>query len=240
MSSDRRELMTTTEIPSQTSNGHKVAVEKTETAPTEVPTSLSANPALLGYPAFAIGALSLALFLTGFNQTTIPSTLAGGLPIMIVASGLLLIVASIWAIKRNDGVQAAIFGLFGAFWLSFTVLIVGLLDNWFGKLPEPAQRGANANFLLVWFVLMLAMTFATLRLPKAITLLFVLVDFSLITLFSAVSIARPGAGGDPFILHPGIAALFIMPFLGLYLFMSATNAALGGKSFPMGKPFIKR
>ncbi|GLZ36285.1 hypothetical protein Lesp02_84720 [Lentzea sp. NBRC 105346] len=235
--------MTTTEIPSQTSNGHvkeHAPVERTEPTPTEVPVSLAASPALLGYPAFAIGALSLALFLTGFNQVTIPSTLAGSLPIMIVASGFLLIVASVWAIKRNEGVHAAMFGLFGAFWLSFTVLIIGLLDNWFGKLPEPAQRGANANFLLIWFVLMLVFTGATLRLPKAVTLLFVLIDFSLITLFAAVSIARPGAGGDPFILHPGIAALFTMPFVALYLFASSVNTALGGKSFPMGKPFIRK
>lgn len=227
--------MTTTAIPSQTTNGHAVETAPAP-APAKVPSSFSASPALLGFPAFAIAALSLALFLTGFNQTTIPSTLAAPLPIMILASGLLF-AATAWAIRRDEGVMASIFGLFGTFWLSFSMLVLGLLNNWFGKLPEPAQRGAQANFLLIWFITMVVMTFATLRLQKVYTLLFVLIDFSLITLFAAVSIARPGAGGDPFILHPGVVALFVMPVVGMYLFASAVNSALGGKPFPMGKPF---
>lgn len=230
--------MTTTAIPSQSTNGHGVG-QATAPAPAEVPTSVSASPALLGFPAFAISALSLALFLTGFNQTTIPSTLAAPLPIMILSGGLLLVAAA-WSIRRNEGVMASIFGLFGTFWLSFSGLVLGLLNDWFGKLPEPAQRGAQANFLLIWFVTMVVLTLATLRLQKVYTILFVLIDFSLITLFSAVSIARPGAGGDPFILHPGVAALFIMPIVGMYLFASAVNSALGGKPFPMGKPLVKR
>jgi succinate-acetate transporter protein len=201
--------------------------------------SVASPAAMLGFPAFSISAFALALFLTGFNQTTIPSTMAAPLPIMIL-SGVLLLISSVWAARRGEGVYAAIFGLFGAFWLSFCVLILGLLDNWFTKLPEPAQRGANANFLLIWFVLMTVVTLATLRMQLIYTVMFILIDISLITLFAAVSIARPGAGGDPFILHPGVLAIFALPFVAMYIFASHMNQALGGKSFRMGKPLVKK
>ncbi|WP_405083934.1 GPR1/FUN34/YaaH family transporter [Microbispora sp. NBC_01389] len=222
--------MTATEIPVLPDLNHSTERASAGKQPA------TADPGLLGYPAFATAAFALALFLTGFNQVTIPSTLAAPLPIMSLC-GVLLIGATVWAVRRGDGWQATMFGLFGAFWLSFSMLVFGLVNSWFGQLPEPAQRGAQANFILVWLGLMTVVTLTTLRLPKIFGLLFLVIDFSLLTLFVAVSVARPGAAGDPWILPFGIIAIFSMPLIGMYLFAGSLNAFLGGKMFPVGKPF---
>jgi hypothetical protein len=47
---------------------------------------------------------------------------------------------------------AAIFGIFAGFWLSYAVLVVGLLHNWFG-IGLPTVVATEKLFLLSWLVL---------------------------------------------------------------------------------------
>jgi succinate-acetate transporter protein len=204
-----------------------------------LPPAPAADPALLEAPGFSIGSLALGLFLSGFNDYSIPSNLAGQLLIMIFCSAVLLITV-IWSIPRGEGPLATVLGLFGAFWLSFSTLVFGLTNNWFGELSDKAQRGVQAIFLLIWLVAMVVLTFTTLRMPLVYTLLFTLVDVSLVTLFGAVTESRPSPVGVPTILLFGVAAIFAISIIGIYMFASAMNAATGGKPFPQDRPLLRR
>ena len=79
------------------------------------------------------------------------------------------------------GRVAAIFGIFAAFWLSFPVLVLGLAHDWWGipATDTAAATDAKAVFLLTWFIGIVILTLASLRLPAVFTLLFVLVDIAL-------------------------------------------------------------
>src|SRR5690242_20097879 len=110
----------------------------------------AANPMLLGAPAFVVGAVALALFLYGYRSED--NSLAGPMPIMLFCSGLCMFLATTWSVRRGDGPMAAIFGLFTGFWISLTILQVGLTNSWYGRLDLIAQANATANFLLTWTI----------------------------------------------------------------------------------------
>jgi len=191
----------------------------------------TADPTLLGAPSFAIGAIGLGLFLAGFRS--LDNSLAGPLPIMIFTSGIGLMIATAWAIRRGQGPLAAVYGIFGSFWLSLSALTIGLTNNWFGPLDMAAQFDATANFLLTWFIALVGLTVASLRMPAVFTVMFVVIDLSLIANFLAV------VTGSDAVLLVGTCGVFVFALVGLYLFASAMYAATGGRPFPLGSPLLK-
>ena len=75
--------------------------------------------------------------------------------------------------------MAAVFAVFGGFWLSYAALLIGLAHGWWGVTPA-ATVHTVAAFLISWIVIIAVLTAASLRLPSAFTLIFVLVELALI------------------------------------------------------------
>lgn len=196
-------------------------------APRPEPTA--PDPAILGLPAFSVGAIALGLSLTTF----LPATAAAGiLPIIMLATGLGLIIATLWAANLGQSILAGIFGSFAGFWLSYAALTLGLTHNWYGIQPADVKETVG-TFLLCWALAAAVLTVATLRLPSAYTLLLALVTLALAIDAWAVY--------DASTTLAKLAGYVVLAFAasGVYLFMSATQVALGGPSYPLGRPVIR-
>ena len=190
---------------------------------------LAGNPGALGIPVFVAGSVALALALVGY----VPAG-AVGAPIAIIAfaTGLGLTIATIWAAAVGQSAVASVFGIFGAFWLSYAALVLGLLHNWFAITPD-ALMHTQALFLISWIVIMGMLTLATLRLPLAFTAIFALVELALI----AVLIGTINASTAW--LKTGGVLVFLFAAVGVYVYFSIGSAITGGPDLPLGKPVIK-
>lgn len=186
----------------------------------------SGDPALLGLPTFVVGSLALGMAQVGY----LPAAAAAGiLPIVLAATGLGLLLSTVWAARLGQSTVAGIFGVFAGFWFSDAVLGLGLTHGWFA-VPAPNVTRVVGLFLICWAAVIGLLTVATLRLPAAFTLLLGLVTLALVlaafgTLLPQASVAKAG----------GVVVLAFAA-LGAYLFLSASDAALGGPGYPLGRP----
>jgi uncharacterized protein len=156
---------------------------------------------------------------------------------MIAASvgsaGVFLLIATVWAARLGASAVAGIFGTFSAFWLSLGLMLMGLNNGWFG-LTDAAQVGSVLTpYVLSWLIVFVALTLATLRLPLAFTVGFVLVSatFALLlaNLLTGQAIFSTLAGLTTF----GFCAVYA------YIFFDAMGQELGGRAMPMGNALVK-
>jgi succinate-acetate transporter protein len=187
------------------------------------------DPAILGLPIFAAGSVALGLALVGY----VPAAAVGSVvPIVLAATGLGLLVATIWSASIGQTMVAGVFGLFAGFWLSYAVLLLGLNHNWFA-IPAANVSRSIELFLITWAVVMGALTVASVRLPLAYTLVFALVVVALVLLiFGSVN-------GDVNLNKAAGYVALAFAALGLYLFLATASTATGGPSFPLGRPILK-
>src|SRR3954453_3537673 len=136
------------------------------------------DPAVLGLPIFVVGSIALAMGLVGYVS---PAAAGSAIPIIFAAAGIGLLISAVWAAALGQTLVACIFGLFAGFWLSYSVLVIGLNHNWFAIPPEAVTKSV-ALFLISWGIVMGALTLATLRLPVAFTAVIALVVLALILL----------------------------------------------------------
>jgi uncharacterized protein len=191
-------------------------------------TPLAGDPAILGLPSFIVGSVALGLGLVG----VVPATAAGApLAIILAATSVGLFIAAIWAAALGQSAVASIFGIFGGFWLSYAVLVIGLLHNWFA-IPVPAAVATQKLFLITWLAVIVMLTLATLRLPVAFTAVFALIDVALVLLLIATIQASAGL--------TKAAGYVVLAFaaVGVYLFFGSASVATGGKALPLGKPIL--
>lgn len=95
-----------------------------------------------------------------------------------------------------------------------------------------AATDAQAVFLLVWFVGIVMLTVASLRLPSVFTLLFVLDDAALAVVYFGTVTGSTG------LLLVGGILVFAFAAIEVYLFLDAMGVALGGAALPMGAPVL--
>src|SRR6185437_3318453 len=102
------------------------------------------DPSILGVPIFVVGSIALGLSLVGY----VPAA-AGGIvvPVIFAATGVGLVIATIWAAALGQTMVASIFGLFAGFWLSFSILELGVLHNWL-LIPAANVNKSVALFLI--------------------------------------------------------------------------------------------
>jgi hypothetical protein len=55
--------------------------------------------------------------------------------VILAATSIGLLVAAIWAAAIGQSAVACVFGIFAGFWLSYVILVIGLIHGWFGILP---------------------------------------------------------------------------------------------------------
>src|SRR3954447_8886609 len=189
---------------------------------------LGGDPAMIGLPSFIVGAIALGLTLVGFV-----STASAGAPVAIIlaATGVGQFVAAIWATRLGQSAEASVFAIFGGFWVSYGVLVLGLGHNWFGVTQSDVVH-TQGIFLISWLATVVMLTLATLRLPAVFTLLFLIVDVSLaLSLIGTLKAV-------PTIEHAAGIAVFGFTAVGVYPYFSAASAATGGRELPMGRPIM--
>jgi succinate-acetate transporter protein len=215
--------------PQATAQEPAVAPKPAEAAPAAA--YWLGNPAALGLPCFIAGSVTLGLALIGVVPVT---ALGAAVPIVLTATSIGLFLATIWAAAVGQTAVASVFGIFGGFWLSYAVLSLGLNHNWFG-IPLTSTRSTLELFLVSWLVIMVMLTLATLRLPSAFTLVFLLVDVALILLFAGFN-AIPASRG---LLQAAGWVVMAFAAVGAYLYYDCVSQATGGTSLPLGKPAIR-
>lgn len=195
-----------------------------------LPVAMAAgNPALIGVPIFLAGSIALGLVLTGF----VPAAAGGAsIPIIMTATGIGQLVAAVWAASLAENAVASIFGIFTGFWLSYAALVLGLTHNWFAILAADAHK-TQELFLLTWLIVIVLLTLASLRLPLAFTVLFVLIDLALLFVYLGTSQSSAS------LTKVGGYFVFSFVVVGAYLFVDAMSCATGGKAFQLGSPLIR-
>src|SRR5215468_6375923 len=217
----RGAAMTSLDAGADESPRARAQVEVEEVTPESAPTGpLTGDPTGLGLACFIMGAVALGLSLVG----VVPARALGApLAIILGATTVGLIITTIWAAALGQSAVATVFGIFAAFWLSYFLLVTGLIRAWFGILPRDATSTLEL-FLITWLVVVVMLTLATLRLLVSFTVLFVLLGT-----YQASTGLTKTAG---YILLAAAA-------VGVYLFFNSLSLATGGKALPLGSPLLK-
>jgi succinate-acetate transporter protein len=195
---------------------------------------LAGDPSIWGLASFIAGSVALGLGLVG----VVPFGVLGApIAIIVAATSVGLLLSAIWCAALGQSAVAAVFGIFGTFWLSYGALVLGLDHNWFAILPTAVVATVKL-FLLTWLIIIVMLTLATLRLPAAFTAVFALIDLALLLLY--IGFAQASAAGVPSsgLLKAGGYVVLVFAAIGIYLFFSAAAVGTGGKPLPLGKPLL--
>jgi succinate-acetate transporter protein len=212
---------------------HPAAAPEAPAAPLVGP--MAGDPSILGLASFIAGSVALGLGLVGVVPVGV---LGAPLAIVLAATALGLLMATIWCAALGQSAVAAVFGIFGTFWLSYAVLVLGLDHNWFA-IPATSVLATVKLFLVTWLVVIVMLTLATLRLPSAFTAVFVLVDLALLLLLLAFAEASPLGVPQTGLLKTAGYVVLVFAALGVYLFAGAASAGTGGKPLALGRPLMK-
>jgi uncharacterized protein len=214
-------------------SGRHAVIEEAP-APAPVVGLLAGDPSMWGLGSFIAGSVALGLALVG----VVPAGVLGApLAIILAATALGLLTSTVWAVALGQTAVASIFGIFGTFWLSYAVLVLGLEHDWFA-IPATAVLATVKLFLVTWLVIIVMLTLAMLRLPAAFTAVLALVDLALLLLLLAFAEASAAGVPSSGLLKAGGWVVLVFAALGVYLFLSAGSAGTGGKPFPLGKPLL--
>jgi uncharacterized protein len=190
--------------------------------------AFAGDPSVLGLPSFVVGSLALGMVLIG----VVPAGAVGAsLPILLAGTATGLFIAAIWSAAIGQSAVAGIFGIFAGFWLSYSVLVLGLVHGWFG-ISAAAATATQELFLAAWLIIIVVLTLATLRLPMAFSAVFVLIDVALLLVWAGTAQASSG------LLKTAGVVVLAFAAIGAYLFYSAASVATGGKAMPMGRPVM--
>jgi uncharacterized protein len=220
-----------TDVPtvSHRTEGAAAPVAAAPSAP-PAPALPAGNPALLALITFLPSALTLGLWFIGYLDT---ARLPGGMiATLALSAGLFMLVATVWAGRIGASTVAAIFGVFSAFWLSFALLITALTSTWWAIAVGGVQR-VQATYLLSFLCVFTLLTLATLRLPLAFTVGFVLVDLTFLLAFIAVV-----NGNRDWFTWAGVTT-FAFCAVFAYVLFDGFGQDLGGKAMPLGRPVIR-
>ncbi|MBJ7340889.1 GPR1/FUN34/YaaH family transporter [Mycolicibacterium sp.] len=195
-------------------------------APGPVPPRSEGNPGLVALPLVVAGGFGL-----GVTNTGILDVAGAPVPILVSATAVGLLLATIWAAALGQNVNATVYGTFFGFYASYGVLALGLVHDWFG-IPAGDAGPATALWLASWLVTIGLLTVLVLRLPWTYPLLLAIVDVALVLLLIgnlADSRVATQAGG-----------WFVFAFVALvaYYYVAALWEETGGRPIPLGRPLI--
>jgi succinate-acetate transporter protein len=139
-----------------------------------------ANPAPLGLAGFAMTTFVLSFVNANWvSGTDLPVVLG----LALAYGGLAQLLAGMWEFRAGNTFGAVAFSSYGAFWISYFVLVMFNVGS-----LQPAHAGhALGLYLWAWAIFTGYMMFAALRVNGAVLLVFVLLT---------VTFALLGAGND--------------------------------------------
>jgi len=143
-----------------------------------------ADPAPLGLAGFALTTFVLSSANAGLIGKGGDAAVLG---LAAAYGGVAQFCAGMWEFKRNNTFGATAFTSYGAFWLSFWLLVS--FDV--GKIPAAAVPGALGTFLLAWGIFTGYMTVAALNLSRPVLAVFVLLTITFFLLAFGEYLALP-------------------------------------------------
>lgn len=184
------------------------------------------NPGLLALPLVIAGGFGL-----GFTNTGIVDVAAAAVPILLSATSIGLLLATIWAAALGQNVNATVYGVFFGFYASYAVLSLGLTHDWFGITAVDAGP-TTALWLGSWLLTIGLLTVLVLRLPWTYPLLLGIVDVALVLLLIG------NLTGSTAATHAG--GWFVFAFVALvgYYYVAAVWEETGGRALPLGRPLV--
>ena len=197
--------------------------------PPEAPATgpLAGEPSLIALPSFIVGAVAFGMVLIG----VVPTTVVGAAMPIVLTAGLGMFVAAIWAARIGQSAPAGISAIVGSFFVSYALLVLGLIHNWYG-IPLTAVAETQKLFTISWLIIVTMLVLGTLRLPSIFTLLFTLIDVAL--LLNLLSIIQTSTNLSKAAGWVTMAASAVV----VYLFFSSASHATGGKELPLGPPVL--
>ncbi len=181
----------------------------------------TANPAPLGLLAFGMTTVLLNLHNAGFYELN-SMILAMG----ICYGGLAQVIAGIMEWKKNNTFGTTAFVSYGFFWLSLVALVL---------LPKtttgvaPTVPGALGYYLIVWGIFTSVMFYGTLRLNRALQLVF----GTLVILFFVLAGAE--FSGNTALAHFGGYEGIVCGLLAMYTGLALViNEVYGAVVLPIG------
>jgi uncharacterized protein len=184
------------------------------------------NPGLLALPLVVAGGFGL-----GLTNTGIVDVAAAAVPILLSATAVGLLLATIWAAALSQNVNATVYGVFFGFYASYAALSLGLTHDWFGIAAADAGQ-TTALWLASWLVTIGLLTILVLRLPWTYPALLAIVDVALVLLLIGNLTGSIGA------THAGGWLVFAFVALAGYYYVAALWEETGGRALPLGRPLI--
>jgi succinate-acetate transporter protein len=195
------------------------------------------DPQILAAPVFTIGSIALGMQLVGYAGT--PLTFNTPLAIIAGCTGLFLIISTFWAAYAGQSFVAAFAGTFGAFWIAYFLLVMGVLHDWFAytTLTDPRDIGRTiATFAIAFAAFFFIMTLVSLLLPIVYTIIIGLVTVALCLVAAAVLMTPI----DEDILKVAGYVVLVFAGFGLWLSWTRMNLSLGGPAFPPLGPAVMK
>ena len=162
-----------------------------------------ADPAPLGLAAFALTTFVLSCVNAGFIGKGGDFVVLGP---ALAYGGLAQFGAGMWEFRRNSVFGATAFTSYGAFWMSFALLVTFYV----GKLPAETVPAAIGTFLLAWGIFSVYMTFGAAKVSRPLLVTFVLVDVTFFLLAGGAYASMPALShmGGYFGIATAIAAWY--------------------------------
>ncbi|GAA1456827.1 GPR1/FUN34/YaaH family transporter [Williamsia maris] len=198
----------------------------TDATPVAAAATPEGNPGLIALPLIIAGALGL-----GFTNTGIVDSGAAAVPILLSATAVGLLLATIWAAALRQNVNATVYAVFFGFYGSYAVLSIGQTHNWFG-IPSSGAQETTALWLGSWLVTITLLTVLLVRLPWTYPALLAVVDVALaLLLIGTVADSR---------LATQAGGVFVFGFVAfvVYYYAAALWEETGGRPLPLGKPLV--
>lgn len=200
-----------------------------------------ADPAPLGLAGFGLTTLILSIVNAGWfgNAAIVPLT-SSTLSMAVAYGGLSQFVAGLWAFRKGNTFAATAFCSYGAFWLSFYLLVQNYLVPMIKGAPN-AWLGWVGLYLLAWGIFTAYMFFASLHGSKVVAIVF----FLLTVTFVVLAIGWFAGDVNTFATNAD-AAINIGGYLGILTaiaalygsFADVVNASFRKVVLPVGSPFV--
>ncbi|KAF9004576.1 Gpr1 family protein [Cyathus striatus] len=185
------------------------------------PPTTIANPGTLGLFSFASTTLILSLINAQARGVSHPNVVLG---MAIFGGGLAQLLAGMWEFPRGNVFGGTAFTSYGAFWMSYAMILIPGTGVTTAYATEAELSGALGIYLITWAIVTFFLLIAALRKNVSFIALFFCLTITFILLgageFSG-SVATSKAGGVV-----GVITAFIAYYIGLSELLSAEDMAV--------------
>ena len=185
-----------------------------------------ANPAPLGLAGFAM--TTFVLSMTNANWVS-PTDLPVVLGLALAYGGIAQLLAGMWEFRTGNTFGAVAFSSFGAFWISYWLLVTFNV----GSLSAGNVGHALGLYLWAWAIFTAYMTIAALRVSGAVLLVFVLLTITFVLL------AIGNDGGHASVIHwggyVGVATALAAWYASFAAVVNSTFGRTVAPVFPLNK-----